>query len=113
MNIILTGLILTTLSAVAADADTTAQFTRHGIREGNPLARPFVAGHGVRDEILGTLVASGIYLRVNTLDEPQRTTILGLAALTHTILAIRNQRHLRRSVTSVPPIIFPILVIIW
>lgn len=111
MTLCLCGLLVATLSASAADLETTRQFTADGVRELNPIARPFVRGRGPRGEaVLGALSGS-IYMMLDQTSEPGRSVGLSLAFAIHTMMAVRNVRlgpsH------EVPDIVFPILMVQW
>lgn len=111
MTICLCGLLVATLSASAADLETTRQFTADGERELNPLARPFVQGRGSRGEaVLGTLTG-GIYMMLDQTSEPGRSVGLSLAFAIHTAMAVRNVRL--GTAHEVPGIVFPLLMVQW
>lgn len=112
MSVCLCGLLVAALSAGSADLDTTAQFTAKGGPEMNPLARPFVEGRGAKGEVtLGVLNAGAFLLVDQRAPEPWRSLTLGGAFAVHTWLATRNVRV--SSAETVPPIVFPVLIVRW
>lgn len=111
MTFCLCGLLVATLSASAADLETTRQFTAEGVRELNPIARPFVRGRGSRGEaVLGTLSGSA-YMMLGQSPEPGRSIGLSLAFAIHTAMAVRNVRL--GTSREIPDIVFPVLIVRW
>jgi hypothetical protein len=111
MTVCLCGLLVATLSASAADMETTRQFTAEGLRELNPITRPFVEGHGPRGEAFMTTLTGSIYVMLDRTPEPGRSIGLGLAFALHSTMAVRNVRL--GSAREVPDIVFPVLLLQW
>jgi hypothetical protein len=108
MTLCLCGLLVATLSAGAADMETTRQFTAEGSGELNPITRPFVEGRGPRGEALMTTLTSSMYLMLDQTPEPGRSIGLGLAFALHSAMAVRNVRM--GVAQEVPDIVFPVLM---
>jgi hypothetical protein len=111
MTICLCGLLVATLSASAADIETTRQFTAQGVGELNPLARPFVQGSGPRGEMALGALGAAIYMMLDRTAEPGRSVGLGLAFAVHATMAARNVRL--GAAREVPDIVFPVLMLQW
>ncbi len=102
---------LSLATAGVADLTTTAEFTRRGLPEMNPIARPFVEGSGSRGETVLGAMSGGLYLAIDRTLEPYRTIGLLTATLAHTAMAIRNVRI--GAVEEMPALIAPILIVRW
>ncbi|MBI3608297.1 MAG: hypothetical protein HY207_10040 [Nitrospirae bacterium] len=111
MTITICCWLLSLATAGVADLTTTAEFTRRGVPELNPIARPFVEGRGNRGEIVLGAMSGGLYLAIDRSLEPYRTIGLLTATLAHTAMAIRNVRI--GSAQEMPPLIAPILIVRW
>lgn len=104
------GLALFAVSAIGADLHTTYQFTNRGVRELNPIARPFVEGPGDGGELLLAVVVSAVTLRVEALESGTGTggVALGVIGALHALSAARNHRSWASP--DFPAIVFPTLV---
>lgn len=92
------------LSSMISDLNQTANFTRRGYSEANPLAKPFVEGSSNIGEIC--LGVAGVAVALNN---KIPTWSKAIWAGGHTLAGIYNARHGHER----PNIIFPAIRVEW
>ena len=111
MTVCLCALVLASVSAMSADLTTTADFTRRGMREANPLARPFVQASSAHGELALGVLNGALYLAADHAPEPWRSGVLGVSFAVHAWLAaVWNPRH---TGSPTPTILFPVIGVTW
>ena len=95
------------ISAMLSDLNQTADFTARGVREANPIAKPFVQDKSPYGEVaLGTL---GAMVAGKLPDKPKYKALKALWAAGHTLAGIHNAKEGHGK----PNIIFPVVTYKW
>lgn len=99
----------TVISLMASDLSQTADFTRHGVRERNPIVSPFVGSSaGFGEAILGAVGLSAILYA--EYKHPWWEKVLVVAMLSGHTWGVINNKGIGY---PVPVVVFPMVVFRW